>query len=379
MKLLPFSILLFFLLLIGCTKEPNSVGKDILDDNADKLKTAADTSIAVSSSGYAVTSANNSPTLLVGKSNNTEAKMLLQFGTFAIDTTKANSIISVKIKLKPNYSFKDTVGVMAFSIHKMSNVWSEYNFTADSLAGSYESAPINTYSFNASSKDTLTIFDLDKNLVSDWLKGVANDGIILVPDAGSNVIFGFDTYYYSSASDARPQLEIVYRTATDTADQTITLRTTQDATVFSGTRPISTSSLFYVQGGFINRGKLKFDVSNIPRGAAITQAFLEMKTDSIVSAFGSYTDYQIQVHDILKDDSIPSLSGTTATGKLSGNTFTIDIRSIVQPWVNGKANYGIAIRLYNEFTQVDRIAIFGSAAADSTNKPRLRIQYTYLP
>ena len=104
-----------------------------------------------------------------------------------------------------------------------------------------------------------------------------------------------------------------------------------------------------------------------------------MKTDSLTSLFSSYTDYKIQVHDILKDDSIPSLSGTTATGKLSGNTFTVDIRSIVQPWVTGKANYGIVIRLYNEFTQVDRFAIFGSAAADSTNKPQLRIQYTYLP
>jgi hypothetical protein len=315
----------------------------------------------------------------VGKSNNTEAKMLLQFGTFSVDTTIANSILSVKIKLKPNYSFKDTAGVMAFSIHKMSKAWSEYNFTSDSLAGSYESTPVNTYSFNASSKDTLTIFNFDKNVVSDWLKGVANNGIILVPDAGSNMIFGFDSYYYSSISDARPQLEIVYRTASDTADQTITIRTTQDATVFSGTRPVSTSSLFYVQGGLINRGKIKFDVSNIPRGAAITQAYLELKTDSTVSVLSSYTDYKIQVHEILKDDSTPSLSGNPVIGILSGNTFTIDIRSIVQPWVAGKPNYGIALRLNNEFTQVDRFAIFGSTAADSTSKPKLRIQYTYLP
>lgn len=377
MKLLSISIIFIFLFIIGCSQEPNSVGKDVLGD-MDKLKTDVSTNIAVNSSGFSITSANNSTTLMVGKSNNTEASMLLRFGTFPTDTNLANSVISARIKMKPNYSFKDTAGIMNFSIHEMKRSWSESSFTSDSLGGSYESTPVNTHSFSANAKDTLTIFPVEKNLVVEWLKGNTNNGIILIPNLTSNMIFGFDTYYYSAISDTRPQLEIIYRTATDTADQTLTLRTIQDATVFSGTRPNSTSSLFYVQGGLISRGKIKFDVSNIPRSATITQAFLDLKTDTLESSLSSYTNFQILVHAISKDDTIPTLSGTTAQGKLSGNTFSIDVRNMVQLWVSGKPNYGIALRYYDEFTQVDRFAIHGSAAAE-TNRPRLRIQYTYLP
>lgn len=377
MKLISISSIFILLLIIGCSKEPNSVGKDVLDD-MDRLKTGTDTSTAVSSSGYGITSANNSTTLMVGKANNIEAHMLLRFGTFPTDTNLANSVISARIKMTPNYAFKDTAAIIAFSIHKMLREWAEQSFTSDSLAGSYESTPVNTHSFNANSKDTLTIFPVEKNLVVEWLKGNTNNGIILIPDVSSNNIFGFDTYYYSEIDDARPQLEIIYRTETDTADQTLTLRTIQDATIFSGTRPNSTSSLFYVQGGLISRGKIKFDVSNVPRSAAITQAFLDLKTDTLKSSLSTYTDYQIIIHDILLDDSLPQLSGMTALGKLSGNTFSIDVRNIVQQWVSGKPNYGIAVRYNYEFTQVERFAIYGSAATEN-NKPRLRIQYTYLP
>lgn len=375
MKLLSISIIFIFLFIMGCSQEPNSVGKDVLGD-MDKLKTDVSTNIAVSSSGYSITSANNSTTLMIGKSHATEANMLLKFGTFPTDTNLADSVISAKIKMIPNYSFKDTAGIMNFSIHEMKRSWSESSFTSDSLAGSYESTPVNTHSLNVNSKDSLTVFSLDTSLVKYWLKGNTNNGIILIPNVISNMIFGFDTYYYSAYSDTRPQLEITYLTSTDTS--TLILRTIQDATIFSGTRPNSTSSLFYVQGGLISRGKIQFDVSNIPRSVTITQAFLDLKTDTLVSSLSSYSDYQILIHAISKDDTIPTLSGTTAQGKLSGNTFSIDVRNIVQLWVSGKSNYGIALRYYNEFTQVDRFAFHGSAAAE-TNRPRLRIQYTYLP
>jgi hypothetical protein len=374
---LSLSILLTLVFILGCTKDPNSIGKELLGPN-DQLITDVSSDTAVASSSYSITSANNSTSLLVGKANNIEARMLLQFGTFPVDTNIANSIISAKIKMIPNYSFKDTVGIMAFTIHKMLKSWSEYSFTTDSLlADSYETVPVNTHSLNVNSKDTLTEFSLNTNLVAECLKGNAGYGIILIPDLNSNMIFSFNTYYYSSISDGRPALEIVYRTSSDTIDQTLTLRTTQDATIFSGTRPNSTSSLFYVQGGLICRGRLNFDVSHIPKGAAITQAYLDLKSDTNASSFGSYIDYKIFVQEIFSNDSIPTLSGTTDQGTLVGDSFTIDVRNIVQKWI-GKNNYGVAIRSYNEFTQVERFAIYG-VTADADKRPRLRIQYTYLP
>jgi hypothetical protein len=377
MKLKIVLTILTALFMFGCSEDPNSVGKNVLDDQ-DKLKTSTDTSYATTSFAYPITSSNNSLTVMIGKSNNTEAMTLLQFGTFTVDTSIANSIISVKIKLIPKYSFKDTLGTLAFSIHKMNRSWSEYNFTIDSLPGSYDGGAIAAISMDINSKDTLTQFSFDKNLTSEWLKGSTNYGIILIPDAASNTVFGFSTKYYSGLVDERPQIEITYRRDTDTTDQTMVVRTQQDASVFSGTRPISTASLFYVQGGLINRGIIKFDTLAIPRSATITQAYLDLKVDTLESVFSTYTDYTIMVHQILANDSIPTLGGITATAALSAGAFTFDVRNIVQQWAAGKSNYGFALRSLSELVNVDKFAIYGFEAVPDS-KPKLRIKYTYLP
>lgn len=373
-----FTLLVTFLSIIfyfGCSQDPSSVGKNLLLDS-DKLMTDTLTITSEKSSSYPITTSNNSPTLMVGRSNGVVAEMLLQFGPFVVDTAIANSIISVKIKMLPNYSFKDTTGTMAVSMHRMPIPWNESTFNADSLT-TYDINPIDVPHFTINYKDSLIEFPVDNNIVSDWLKGVKNNGIILVPKLSSNIIFGFKSYYNSVDDDARPQVIITYQLPTDTV-KTMTLRTVQDATIFSGVRPSSMDSLFYVQGGLIERGKISFDVSSIHKSVAITQAFLELKIDTLSSIFSSFTDRGIRVHDIVTADSIPKLGALSSAAKPDGNKYMIDVRSLVQQWVTGRPNYGIALRSDNEFEQVERFAVYGfSAQADS--KPKLIIKYTFLP
>ncbi len=373
-----FTILATFLSIIfffGCSQDPSSVGKNLIS-NTDKLETKSLTIISQKSSSYPITSSNNSGTLMIGRSNDVTAEMLLQFGYFPVDTAIANSIISVKIKMFPNYSFKDTTGTLSFSIHRMSVTWNEYTFTADSLTA-YDINPIDVPSIAINSRDSLIEFPLNNSIVSNWLKGGTNNGIILVPKQSSNIILGVTSYTNSTFDDRRPQVIITYQLPSDTV-KTMTLKTVQDATIFSGVRPTSSDSLFYIQGGLIERGKISFYVDSIPRSAAITQAFLELKIDTLSSIFSSFTSKGIRVHDILSSDSIPRLGALSSAAIPDGNKYLIDVRSLVQQWVTGKPNYGMALRSDNEFEQVEQFAVYGFTA-QAENKPKLIIKYTFRP
>jgi hypothetical protein len=50
----------------------------------------------------------------------------------------------------------------------------------------------------------------------------------------------------------------------------------------------------------------------------------------------------------------------------------------VQNWVNGKGNNGLILVAMNENTDLDRLALYGAAAA-ADKRPRLVVTYTSQP
>lgn len=377
MKNFLISVITSFLI-FGCSDDPSSVGEKLLPE-MDNLHTNAFSTNARFSSFYEIDASNNSNTLMLGKYAEAEAKILMQFGIGIIDTSIADSILSAEIKMFQNYSTPDTAGLLNFSIHKMSKTWVDYTFSNDSLLGSYNLIPFVEISKDVRTRDTLPVtFRIPTTIVRDWLKGATNNGIILIPKSGMQNIFGFHSYYLGDVDDKRPQLIVTYRKTSDTSDKTLIFKTSQDATVYSGNRPASTSEMLYVQGGLLNRGKLYFNVDSIPRSSTIIQALLTLKIDTTLSKFSQFSDRQLVVHEITTQDSIPRLSSLTATNKLTADSIVIDVRRIVQRWVAGKSNFGVALRTFNEFTEFERFAVFGFNAVE-IKRPKLTIQYTYIP
>lgn len=374
-----FLILLFTSFLIfGCSDDPSSIGEKLLPD-MDNLQTKAFSMNASYSSFYEIDASNNSTTLLLGKYVGAEANILLQFGIGIIDTSIADSILTAEIKMFQNYSTPDTIGNLNFKIHELNYSWGDYTFTVDSLKDKGVGTFITDISKDVRTRDTLPVtFQIPLSIVRNWLKGVTNNGIMFIPKPDMQNIFGFHSYYLGDLDDKRPELIVTYRKTSDTSDKTLIFKTSQDATVFSGVRPVSTSELLYVQGGLLNRGKLHFNVDSIPRSSTITQAFLTLKIDTTLSKFSQFSDRQFLIHEITTQDSIPRLGSLTANNKPTADSIVLDVRKIVQKWVAGKSNFGVALRTYNEFTEFERFAVFGFNAVDS-KKPKLTIQYTYLP
>ncbi len=375
--ILTLFVIITALFFFGCSDDPSSVGKNLLPD-IDNLQTGTSDLTAARTSNYSVKTSNNSTTLMVGRNVDVEAKMLLIFN-IPVDTTVANYIKSAKISMFPNYSMKDTAGFLSFKMHKMINAWQEYSYTIDSLVpGSFEQTHFQSFSGNVNSKDSLFVINFDTSVVSGWLKNTSsNKGLIFIPDQSLNYIFGVSSYYNSVNDDGRPELEIVYQTPTDTVPKVFKIRAAQDATLFSGIAPASTNNLFFVQGGLIERGKVKFDVTSIPRSATVTQAVLELTADTLQSKFSYFADKKIIIHQIIKDDTIPELGGLTSTSDLVNGKYIVDVKKIVQQWLAAKPNEGFAIRSNTEFTKVERIALRGFNSAN--DKPTLRIKYTYIP
>ncbi|MDI6804681.1 MAG: DNRLRE domain-containing protein [Bacteroidota bacterium] len=371
-------LLITSFLIFGCSDDPSSIGEKLLPDQ-DHLQTNAFNTNASYSFFYGINASNNSSTLLLGKYVGAEANMLLQFGIGIIDTSIADSILSAEIKMFQNYSTPDTVGNLNFKFHKMDYSWTDYTFTVDTLKAKGVGAFITDISKEVRTRDTLPVtFQIPLSIVQNWLKGATNNGIIFIPKPDMQNIFGFHSYYLGDLDDKRPQLIVTYRKTSDTSDKTLIFKTSQDATVFSGAPPASTSELLYVQGGLINRGKLYFKVDSIPRSSTITQAFLTVKIDTTLSKFSQFSDRQFLVHEITTQDSIPRLGSLTASNKPTADSIVIDVRRIVQKWAAGKSNFGVALRTFNEFTEFERFAVFGFNAVE-TKRPKLTIQYTYLP
>ncbi len=374
-----FPILLSMILLSSCSKDPNSAGEDLLSNN-EKFDSYTINLNSVSSRGYDVTASNNSSTLMIGKyqdgNNFIEAKTLIQFTTTAVDTVFLNSIITTEIKMQPIYSMPDTSGVLSFSIHKMLKSWSDYTFTIDSLnSDSYQFNSVNDYELNVNTKDTLAVkFNINVDLVKEWLKGSENYGIILIPKLNSNMVFGFrsgDLFTYDS-----PELIITYQLPEDTSSKTLILKVKQDATVFSGSIVSFPKNISVIQGGLLKRVLCNFYIDTIPKASSILQANLTFYIDTNFSRFSPFSLRKILVQEVISEDSIPKLGSLSADNTVSGDSVTINIQQIVQKWVARKPNYGIALRAYNEFTEIDRIAIFNSY---SSKPPRLEIKYLRLP
>ncbi len=371
-------LLITSFLIFGCSDDPSSIGEKLLPD-MDNLQTNSFKTNATYSSFYEIDASNNSTTLLLGKYANAEASILLQFGIGIKDTSIADSILSAEIKMFQNYSTPDTAGNLNFRFHELDYEWSDYTFTVDTLKAKGVGNFITNISKELRTRDTLPVtFQIPLNIVRNWLKGSRNNGIIFIPNPSMQNIFGFHSYYLGELDDKRPQLIVTYRKTSDTSDKTLIFKTTQDATVFSGVRPVSTSELFYVQGGLLNRGKLYFNVDSIPRSSTITQAFLTIRVDTTFSKLSQFSGKQLLVHEITSPDSIPRLGSLTSAGKLTNDSIVIDVRKIVQKWVTGKQNFGVALRTFNEFTEFERFALFGFNAVEN-KRPILTIQYTYIP
>ncbi|MGN7470511.1 DNRLRE domain-containing protein [Brevibacillus sp. SAFN-007a] len=128
------------------------------------------------------------------------------------------------------------------------------------------------------------------------------------------------------------------------------------------------------------RGLLKFDLGLVPNDAIINSATLKLKQSYTNNGAGG----QLDIHKITgiwdnstnwntqpPFDTTPSASFTVAANGL----YTVDIKNLVQDWVNGATNNGLLIKRQDE-SVVHYVEFDSFDHTTNTNRPILEIDYT---
>lgn len=375
--LLPVFIVLM-IAIAGCSDVVSPVGDSILPPQ-DGITVDSLELTAVSSATFRQSIIGVSSTLLLGRSEGLEGRVMMKFT--GIPTNKQTAIIdSATLRLRVSYLFRDSIGTLALEIRKMLRTWSPSTFTWDSLntAGTYNPAIDTTALFSITPQDSFIFIRIDP-IVRGWFQSAtaAPDGFAILPSVGSTIVGGISTL--TTDTNYTPRLTISYHDTADTA--TLTLNPYAESSVSNGTVP-TTPGLEFVQAGVSYRTKFTFDLSRIPAAASITSAKLTVHVDTLASLLNPWSRYQMLLHYATENATSPKLSVTSLSGNpvdSTRTTYVAEVRQFVQLWHTGTANYGVVFRASGESVTYDRYALFGATATDTLLRPRIKIIYSILP
>lgn len=374
----------FLLLLYSCSDNPSSVGENLLKGDIlkiNQLDSYSDTLAQNSSYSKRSLPLGGSYTLLVGKKDNVEASILINFLISLPDSLK-NSILAdsitvtgANIQLIKNYPKKENNSFFDFTVHKVQSGWTALHFTADSLSMlSYDPADISS---NKASNDSLEQFDISNDFAFSMLKYAADStgtdfGLYIKPTENSQKVVG----YYSLYNGVNLPVLIIAIQKLGLYPDTLSFYASSNVSVVTGDIPSTNlQSSIIIQGGLLVNSKLWFDVSKIPFNAIINDAKVTLNMDTSETYLGDTTNSVIAA--FITDSSAFVLDSAANFVSFSrvNNSMTGTVTSYVQRWVNSRVNEGMLLFSSNQFGSIDLLTFYGSNAVDSL-KPRLHIIYT---
>jgi len=396
--LLLFSIL--FMLTV-CTDDPTSLGEKLIP-NGDKI--SVDTLSSLKNNFNQTFSTFQKDTLyygssrriLLGNYNNLSIEMLLSFAIILPDSVKkqlkANeiSLIDSWIEMKPNYWIGDKTQFL-FSIHKINEDWTSVEFDDDTLATikSTMSGDIllqDTYSFT----DSIITLKIDQDIVGDWVTRTYdkdkpnNNGLLFAPISNAGIV-GFQ------ALTAFPKskyitLKMVFAKQGSYID-TIKAIPNIDIHTVTNTLLINPQGSSILQSASSIRGKLWFDISQVPENVIINKATLSLFIDETSTIRGTGAGVEDTV--VITTDTVAvsffekignELRVNDKYGKVAlfknKKLYSGDLRTFVQRWSNGEPNEGVQVILSDENRTASTIAFYNSSTIVDSLKPRLTIYYT---
>lgn len=388
----PFLVALFSVVIfISCNDDPTSIPSNLIPDEDKVVFNVFDSNEQNSrqSSSYFEKLENlyGGEKRLLGKNEYAKSSILFSWDIYLADsliTYINNNELTVKsavVTMTPSYSLGNQNEYFDYTVNQLTSEWDYTSLRRDSLK--YITRDFSDISSNKNYTDSVVSFDLNPNIVMNWLKyktdttyQAVNYGIILSPTENTNRFIGF-TSTYSLYDIKQTEITIVIEKASSDLD-TIVAYPNNDLHIVEriGSTPQSSNKI-YLDGGYALRGKLFIDVSSLPKNIAINKAILELSADSVNTIDGDPASDSLIVL-MTADSSANKLTGDSLVStvlKRDGNKFTGNITWMVQKWINGVENQGLQLLLYDELSSAARIVLYGSKESNSALRPRLTIYY----
>lgn len=379
------SSLILLVLFPACSDSPTNIGEDLLrldQINIRKLDSTIDSIYQNSKSIKKIIPLGNSPTLLLGKYQNQTAHILIAF-TFTLPDSikkaiKSDSldVINSRGILNYNYLYGDKSAPFDYSIYEIQSDWSSTNFTSDSFP-SLQYSTIDLSS-NKIETDTLFYFNLNNNIVKNWLKHevdsalAPNKGVLITPKPISNKIVGFVAFDPDFSKDTK--IEVIVRKPgayTDTLEAYVRF----DVSVVTGEIQLD-SNYITIQSSIAHRGVLYFDLSSLKKDNIINNAQLTLYIDTLKSKFGNNFKDELKAFIITDKDSLKYNTNNVFTLNRVGDKYIGNISGMVRYWHANNPNYGILIKSANEIAGLEKFMIKSSSYPILNQRPKLEIIYT---
>lgn len=380
------SVIILFaaLFIISCSDAPTSIGINILGNDLVDLKNinSADDSIAQGSSYFHdVVSLGSSNRLLLGKSKDIEASILISYNISLDDSILSDiledsiTVVSAVMEFYKTYSFGDTLAPFDFTVHKVNSEWAS-DFSEDSLSGFlYDGEDI---SIQKEITDTTTYVTIKNELIRDWLAVVADtslpsqNGVYLIPTPGTEKILGYQALT-SSLTDY-PVISVVIEKSGVYVD-TVEFYSSSDLSIVVGEVPTVSGGNIPLRSGYIVVSKLFFNLQEFPKDAVVNNAELVLNIDTLETFVG--TDYSdaVDAYFLYDSTNTDSISSTVASLSRSGNQYSGNITAFVREWIRNNNN-GLLLTTGSPLAGAELIAIKGSNSANLSDRPLLKITYT---
>jgi len=369
---------------IGCDEDPISVGEGILPDE-DFITIDTLVFMAKESFSYEIPIVTSgSQTLFAGETDKHRVESIFRFIspiTLTPDTVRNSEIFEATLSLTPVYSMGDSSETLPLYLHEVISGWSTTDFNRDVFETIYW-RPESVADTVAILGDTnQTVFRLPRELIAHWAQqeeeSIVTPGLVLRSDESANGIIGFR----GPGGENGPELRIIYGESGSLDTVTITQNARAFAAYMKDDPDLQNNII--IQAGVATRAVLKFDIHEIPKGALIHSAELELFENPEFTI--SHPEIGDSLFALQLTDSNKFLMRTANRARF--NTSVIDsinniirysslVSDIVQDWVTVGENLGFIIRDNSETLGLHRASFNTETAADEALRPRLKIIYS---
>ena len=384
---LSFIVIIFLIVInvLSCSDDPTSIGIDLLDGDfliVSTFDTADDTVTQSSSFFKEVVPLGLSSKVMIGKRDELEATVLMDFTFFIADSLRqdfldGNILVNKAfIELTPAYTYTDEDAEYDFTVHEITSDWS-IGFTSDSLANlSFDEEDLSS---NKNFTDSLYTFDLNNDFVLQWIKVSIdsslgkNNGIYYIPTMSTGKVVGFQALTTTSSNAAK--LRVVIEKPGSFVD-TIRAFIFADVSTIIKDLPVLPVVDIGVQASTTIQSRLFFDLSEIPPDIIINKAELILTEDTLSSITGSSFNPNLTVFKITDSSDVTIDESRGILLIKNDNTYTGDITLFILSWTTNEDNQGMVIRSASLIEGLELFAIKGSDDPNLSERPRLRIVFT---
>ncbi len=382
-----WTVIIIMIISAGSDEQPVTVGEGILPDedfiDIDTLIVDAVDEIESFSYEFPIVTS-GAQHIFAGETSELRIESIFRFTPpltevgLSPDTVRNAELFEASLFLQPSYYAGDSTEVIPLYLHEVISGWS----TADFNKYVYESVNREKESIDDSMAmlgDTnATVFRLPRELMLKWAQqgdqSIISPGLILKSDDTANGIVGF----HGPAGDNAPVLRIIY--GTEGAQDTVSI--TQTVRAFAGylKKDFNLRNNIILQAGVSTRSVVRFDISQIPEGAFIHNAELELTRNPDLSLSHPEVGDSLFAHQLIDPNKLTidltDRAGFTVTETDTVLTYTALVGDFVQRWVTIEENKGFVIRYHSETLGLHRASFYTEAEDNAAKRPRLKIIYS---